>query len=243
MALQQKEKSGRFPLRNTALYDLRILGKIMQEAVERGFAVSNPARRLKLKRDAVKVKPEMRDPDIAKLRAVLADKPEWMRASFEIAIHTGLRFQETRIDLFTNVDFEAETIFIEDPKGGKKRAFSIDLPSGLRPLLEGMRDRGQRWTWTHDRQKNELPPSLQWRAAFDAAGLPAPFSFHCSRVTYITRGCRAGVPETIMMKMVNHASREISRIYQRLTVDDVRKWRERISIPPGACATPGSLPG
>lgn len=238
----KRKKKVKAPGRNTAIYDLRVLGKIMQEAVERGFVTVNVARRLGLKRDAVKVKPEMRDADIAKLRAALVGKPDWMRVSFEVAIHTGLRFHETRIDVFANVDFDSQAIFLPAPKGGQGRAFSIDLPPVLVPMLQAMRDRGQQWTWTHERAPGEPPRSLQWREVFDAARLPPPFSFHCTRVTFITRKCRAGVPETVTMKMVNHASREISRIYQRLTVDDVRKYREWGTVPPADDATPGSPP-
>lgn len=237
---RKKQKSGKTPLKNTAVYDLRVLSKIMGEALERHFVTHNPCRRLKIRKDPVTVKPELLDAHIQKVRGALVGRPEWMRVAFEIALHTGLRFHETRIDLLSSVDFASETIFIEDPKGGRKRAFSIDLPPALAPLLSSLRDKGQQWTWTHERQKNELPRSLQWREVFDAAGLFKPYSFHCTRVTFITRNCRAGVPETVMMKMVNHASREISRIYQRLTVDDVRKYRGRIQVPPAALPTDGS---
>ncbi len=239
---RRKEKSGKTVAKNTALFDLKVLSKIMQEANERGFATANPCRRMAVGKDPVKVKPELLDDDIARLRSALEKEAEWMRVAFEIALHTGLRFHETRINLFADVDFAGETIFIPDPKGGQKKAFSIDLPPGLMPLLKTLRARGQEWTWTRPTGKDTLPLGLQWRRFFDAAGLKSPFSFHCTRVTFITRGCRAGIPETVMMKMVNHASREISRIYQRLTIADARRYRGKIPIPTSAYAIADNPP-
>lgn len=61
--------------------------------------------------------------------------------------------------------------------------------------------------------------------------------FHCTRVTFITRGARAGVPESAMMKMVNHASKEIHRIYQRLADADALGHRARFAIPTDDAAT------
>lgn len=220
---RKKQKSDRLPSRNTALYDLRILGKILQEAVDRGFCERNVARRLGIAREDVKEKLEISEEEEATIRAALESRPDWMRVSFAIAIDTSLRFQETRLDLRRDIDFISKTIKIEDPKGGRKKAFSRPLPSSLVPLLKGLRDAGKTHTWDAPVGKGTKPLSMQWRDFFDSIGM-RHLSFHCTRVTWITREVRKGTPERIVMKLANHANKEVSRIYQKLNLDDVRQY-------------------
>ncbi len=44
---------------------------------------------------------------------------------------------------------------------------------------------------------------------------PPPKQYNCLRVTYVNRLRRAGVPREAAMRLVNHASELIHRIYQR----------------------------
>ncbi len=98
-----KEKSKRTVGRNTALADLQWAGTMLREAMERQAINRNPWEKLGFERDDAKEKPELLDEHIAIIRANLLGKPERMRRSFEIALHTGLRFSETRIAL-RNID-------------------------------------------------------------------------------------------------------------------------------------------
>ena len=74
------------------------------------------------------------------------------------------------------------------------------------------------------------PIGVIWREFFDDLGMPE-ICFHCTRVTFITWCHRQGIPENVIMKLVNHASTEIHRIYQRLNVVDVHAWRDRVTDP------------
>ena len=58
-----------------------------------------------------------------------------MQTAFDIALHTGCRLRETRIPL-NCMDFAENKITFPSPKGGEERAFSIPMPSALRPLLK-----------------------------------------------------------------------------------------------------------
>ena len=47
-------------------------------------------------------------------------------------------------------------------------------------------------------------------------------------------GCRlrrAGVPREVAMRLVNHASELVHRVYQREKVEDVVKWRDAVRFP------------
>jgi integrase len=226
---RRKEKSGRLPCRNTALFEMRVLGRVMNEAVLREMAERNPAANLRLKRDAAEPKPEILAEQQDAIFAALRKRPLWMQRSFRIALQTGLRRDETVIDLRRNIDWENARITIPDPKGGPTRAFTFPIVQmSILPYLRKIPDR---FTWDRSEALSiGKPIGVIWREFFDDLGMPE-ICFHCTRVTFITWCHRQGIPENIIMKLVNHASTEIHRIYQRLNVVDVQAWRDRVIDP------------
>jgi hypothetical protein len=71
----------------------------------------------------------------------------------------------------------------------------------------------------------------------DELNLPH-LTFYCTCVTFITRGAKQSVPQSQMMKLVNHASEEIHRVYQRLVVSDVREELNAIKFQTAAVPAP-----
>ncbi len=236
---QVKEKSGKSPGINTALSELKLLGLIMDEAVARGIALANPARKLKIEREEVIPKPEMTDEEIGQIYAALENEPEWMRRSFHISLHTGLRFGDTPITRH-QIRWQDRSILIEKPKGGRRREFAIPLYPSIEAMLREFWDGRQPALWALPPKQRALT-GLMWSKFFRRIGLPH-LCFHCTRVTFISRGARpaeaggAGIPESIMMKLVNHASKEVHRIYQRLVPTDALRLGASIPIPSGASA-------
>jgi integrase len=147
-----------------------------------------------------------------------------MQDSFEIALHTGCRLRETRIPM-NCLDFAENKITFPSPKGGEDRAFSIPMPSALRPRL--LRIRKSRKKFTVD---FPFQPSRRWQQFFIKIGKPH-LCFHCLRVTYVNRPRRAGVPREAAMRLVNHSSELVHQIYQREKVDDVAQWRDAVEFP------------
>ncbi len=225
----RKEKSKRTVGRNTALSDLRWAGTLLREAMERQTINRNPWGNLGFERDEVKEKPELLNEHIALIRAKLVSQPVWMRRSFEIALHTGLRFSETRIRL-SSIDEEIKTACIDKPKGGKKRAYSIPIPAALRVMFSNCKATREAYTWTVPEEERAFT-GLAWSNFFSELSLGDGYCFHCTRVTFISRGARAGIPEHVMMKLVNHASSEIHRIYRRVSVRDVAQYVDIMEIP------------
>jgi integrase len=226
---QIKQKSRRSPARNTALYEMRVLGRVMDEAVLRDMAEKNPAANLRLKRDAPKPKPEILEEQQPIILDALRKKPRWMQRSFRIALQTGLRFSETIIDLRQNVDWNNAEITVPDPKGGHVRAFTFGIVQ--MSLVPYLRTIDERYTWSRS-EIGPTPAGVVWRRFFDDLGMP-DISFHCTRTTFITWCYRQfpPIPAEIVMKLVNHADEEIHRIYRRLTAADVRPWRDRVIDP------------
>ncbi len=235
-----KEKSGKSPGVNTAVTELKLLAMILDEAEARGMIAKNPARKLGIERAAAALKPEMTDAEIRTVFRALETEPRWMYRSFFLALQTGLRFSETAIHR-TQVDLARGEVVIEKPKGGTKRAFTIRLYPEIEPLLREFLGSRDRVLWQLPPKEREFA-SLVWVRLFRRLNL-GHLCFHCTRVTFISRGARAGVPESAMMKMVNHASREVHRIYQRLADADALGHRARFAIPTGADARGRSRKG
>src|SRR5271170_7012277 len=219
-----KKKTGKTVGRNTAIFELKTFALIMSEAVRLGHADANPLVSLKLKRDKAAKKPELTDAEISEMREALKSEPEWMQTAFDIALHTGCRLRETRLPL-NCIDFHENKITFPSPKGGEDRAFSVPMPTALRPLFERIRKAKQKFTLEFPFQ-----PSRRWQQFFIKIGMPH-LCFHCLRVTYVNRLRRAGVPREAAMRLVNHSSELIHQIYQREKVEDVVAWRDAVQFP------------
>jgi len=209
--------------RNTAIHEAKLLGLTMRHAVKLGLAVANPIVDLGIKKIPPKEKREFTDEEIAKCLAALDTEDEWLRLTFLIALHTGCRLTETVLYM-PFVDFARRTITFGDPKGGKKKAFTRPLPAVLIPVLEPLKER----EYSHS-----LPfqPSRQLQHFFQRVEIKG-VSLHCLRVSYATRLFRAKVPLVAAMRLLNHGSDVVHRIYQKLKVEDVAEYADVLLYPP-----------
>lgn len=226
---RKKRNTGNHVSHNTAVLDVKIFGMILQRAVQLGIAFANPLVRLGIGREEVDEAPPITAAEFAKIEPALAKKGEWMRHSFLIARETGCRLRDTRLAR-SSVDFERGVIHFPNPKGGKKKAFSIPLPGSLHKPLEAIFADGRKIAF-------ELPgqPSVRWREFFDGLDLPH-LRFHCLRATYVTKLALEGVPPAAAMALVNHGDPMVHRIYQRLNVDHLRQW---VSARPSSAPSAG----
>lgn len=209
--------------RNTALHDLKVLRAILYEALRRGWANQNAAARLGLKADRSREKPEFSSAQIDLIRAKLKEfkKPEWMKISFEIAIHQGCRIKETSLAL-EDVDLKTNEITFTIKRGARH---TTALHPALKPMFEKMRANGHKRTF--DWHGNM---SRDWARFFRRIGLKG-YSFHCTRVTVVTRLARSGnVSEQQAMRFIGHANEPIHRIYQRLRTSDLKACVDAISL-------------
>ncbi|MDR3401744.1 MAG: site-specific integrase [Chthoniobacter sp.] len=206
---------------NTALTELKIFSAIMQEAVRRDFIKANPAARLGLKRTPPKEKAEITPEEAAKIEEALKNQDDWMLDSWLVAMRQGSRISETAVPL-ANIDVGNMTLWYAI-KGGKTH--TAPLHPDLLPLVERAM-KAKRKTLA------DLPPYApkKWHQFFRRIGLPH-LSFHCTRVTVITKLARSGVPISQAMAYVGHASNTVHRIYQRLMPADVAHLGAVLSNP------------
>src|SRR5581483_3995837 len=207
---------------NSALLDIRIWRIIFFEAIARGFASVNPCSKLGITPNRPKEKEEITPREEALIRKKLKTQSEWMRTAFEIAIRQGCRFSETCLPL-TDVDTRTNEITFTI-KGGRRHTTAL-VPA-LRPLFVKMKKEGRRMTYDMPAQR-----ARNWHRFFRRIGLPH-LSFHCTRVTVITRLARAGVPEQQAMRFIGHSTLEVHRIYQKLKPGDLSQCTAVLSRSP-----------
>lgn len=251
---QVKRVSKKHPSHNTALMEVRLLSRILTEAVHRGFVFANPLQSLGIRRDPAPEKPELADGEIAEIRRALAEreghlplKDRWMTVCFEIALCQGCRLSETSVPL-TDIDENAGRILFH---AKRRKVFTTRLHPDLVPLIRVLRSAGAEITCT-------LPKMVtkEWHWFFKGRpergwkGICPRACFHCTRVTAITRMARAGVPIQQAMAYVGHADHTVHRIYQRLQAQDLNRCVEALRFAPsiltpqnpGAAApTPGAI--
>jgi site-specific recombinase XerD len=195
---------------NTALFDLRILRKILNEAVAREYIVRNPAARMGIKAEKVEEKPEISDEERAIVEATFPPIPDWREISWTIAINQGCRLSETSLPL-SMVDFKGDKITFRLKRG---RMHTTKMLPAVKALLLKLKEAGLTHTWAFHRNA-----SRDWGRILQGLGLH--FSFHSTRVTVITRLARAGVNEQQARRFIGHASSEIHAIYTRLQAEDL----------------------
>ena len=213
---------------NTALTELKVFSAILQEAVRRGFITANPCTRLGLKRTPPKQKPEITEEERVKIEEALEHQDPWMRDCFLVAMRQGCRISETAAPL-GNIDTERMTISF-NVKGG--RIHTAPLHLDLMPLVKAAR-KVRRKTLV------ALPKYApkKWHQFFRRIGL-GHLSFHCTRVTVVTKLARSGAPIYQTKAYVGHASDTVHGIYQRLNSADVRHLGEVLSNHPAG--SPGA---
>jgi integrase len=208
--------------KNTAIGDVKFLSMICQRAIQLGFMPANPCLGLGLRKQKPEPKKEISNEHIQLIWRALENEPQWMRDCFAIGLHTGCRLRETAIPV-SDADTERGFIHFPDTKGDKP--FTVPMRDELRPLFERLKKEnpeGRAVTFP-------AMPSKDWWRFFKR--LKLPYSFHCLRVTFITRLARAGVPQHEAMRLVNHASSEIHRIYQRFQPEELRSALQKLSLP------------
>lgn len=208
---------------NTALYELRFMGSLLNEAIRREFAERNVLLRLGIGRMPARLKPDLTDRQIAAARKTLANRAPWMQTIFEIQLYTGCRVSESSMPI-SDIDFRRRIITLTDAKrqpSDPRKRFEIPLDPALAGTLRGLKGRTAPLL-TRERLS-------RYNQALTAA---TGTTSHSLRVTFVTRCHRAGLSEREAMRLVNHSTRLVHAVYSRLNADDVRSARARLVLPP-----------
>jgi integrase len=211
---------------NTARQELKFLSTLMEEAVKREYALTNPLFREKIPREPSKVKPDLSEADLRKIKTEFAKRPEWMQVVLEICAHTGCRFNEAAL-ASGDINLGRNLIHLKDSKKNPlhpRKHFTIPLPKGLKPLLQKLLKKRDFTVPPLSREQNRLFNKALSQVVEGATS-------HCLRVAFITRCHRHGLSESASMQLVNHSNQLVHKIYSRLNVEDVRRAARQVPPP------------
>jgi integrase len=166
----------------------------------------------------------------ARLEAVVARLPLKHQRIVLFASITGWRLQEVLGRTWADVDFTERTIRI--PKGqtknGEGRVFPFtqqleELLLAQRAAHVARRIRHDA-LWTHLDRPPRYPAIRDFRNAWNAAtaGMTPRPLFHDLRRTAVRTLVRAGIPESIAMKLTGHLTPEVFRRYDIVSMGDLR---------------------
>lgn len=194
---------------NTALCEIRFLGTVLRESGLRGFCMSNPCAGLRLGRERPKEKHEITADDEVLIREALKAKPEWMRDCFEVGIRHGCRLRECAVPM----DQIRDGIITFQTKGGREH--SVPIHPAVKSIVERARKSGRKVLV----DMPDLNASKDWQKFFKGLGMP--YTFHCCRVSVVTRLARAGVTEAKSMRWVGHSTTIVHSVYRKLKPGDM----------------------
>lgn len=215
--------------RNSALTELRYLGVIVNEAVNRDYIPKNPIARLRIKPQKSKEKEPLTDDEIARILAecerqdaesAAIEKP-WRALAFKIALCHGVRISEAKIPM-EDVHLEIGTIAFD--KNKTDRPYGVPIHPDLLPDLQRLKEKGAKFTV-------ELPENAATRFWYLFRKIGIEKSIHCTRVTVATRLAIAGVDERKARLFLNHSSSLVHRIYVKMRPEHILDVTKALSFP------------
>lgn len=221
--------------RNTAIADIKLLAMVLDEAKGRGLCQENPLRKLGLKKDKCAEKLIWSHEDISRAAAHFErEQSHWMLCAFYFGLYQAARLRQCQLPLAA-IRLEAGMIHYPDHlvKGGA--GFTQPIDARFLPRLKSLMAAADGETictvpWD---------ASIRLRRSLDRAGLPG-LCHHGLRASWITRAAEAGVPESHAMAFCHHESREVHRVYKKLSSIGIAHVPALIPLP--ALPLCGDLP-
>jgi hypothetical protein len=206
--------------RNTAIHEIKFLGQMMDEAINRGYATTNPARKLHIEKTPPSEKIPWSPHEIKQVGNALEghDKFGWMHTTFLMGLHQAARLRQAEIPL-SRIDFKRRIIDYPSDKVKGGKGYSQPIDPSFYPILQEL------VAYRQSIGKStlcDIPvlPSVEWRRFLDELGLKH-LVHHGLRATWITNAALGGIPQSLAMRFVNHALSQIHQIYQKVTATDL----------------------
>ena len=224
----------------TASFDLKVVRMIFRAARRDGYVLEDPAEFIKgVKRDGDSVR---RPFTVGEIQAVLAVADSEWQSLIKFGLYTGQRLADLALLSWANVDLNKDEIRLTARKTGKPMLIPISSPLkkqilSLPPSDDPRAPLHPRSYQTVRNQKRTNTLSNQFAVLLVDAGLREPFdrtsqgkgrgskrsknelSFHCLRHTAVSLLKDAGIPEAVVMELVGHDSKEMSKHYTHVGQD------------------------
>jgi integrase len=231
--ITDRQKAGAAPA--TVLQEIACLRRMLNLAVRAGKLSSRP------------YIPTMRVQNVRtgffeadEFEAVHTRLPDYLQAPVEFMYLTGWRSKSEVLTLrWPQVDFEQGAVRLE--VGSTKNLDGREFPFFALPQLETLLRQQRQITSALEREQDRVIPwvfhndgepiknfAKAWKKATKAACLPGRIP-HDFRRTAVRNLVRAGVPETIAMKLTGHKTRSVFDRYDITSGRDLREAVEKLA--------------
>lgn len=201
--------------RNMAIQEIKMMGMILGEAVTRGQCTTNPFSKPGLVRDKAEEKSVWSDDEIRATAAHLEKyRCRWMRTAFYFGVYQACRLRQCQVPLGA-IRLDLNVIQYPDRLVKGRQGFTQPIDPRFRPILEGLMAEARKAGET-TLCKVPWDASLRLRRSLDLLGFDH-LVHHGLRVTWITRAAENGIPESQAMAFCHHESREVHRVYKKLS--------------------------
>jgi integrase len=195
-----------------------VLSSIFIKAQDWGLCDHNPAKgATHLRENNISPRPLMLDEE-QQLFAVL---PEHIAPIVTLALHTGLRMGELRVQRWSDIDLVDATLTVTQPKSGKREV--LPLNGVALGLLAGLPQ-------THDVLFPGMPKKMSdaFQRLVRKAKLPNDVTFHTLRDSYISRLAPYCAAPTLM-RLARHRNFATTQRYLKVDERHLRHAVERLS--------------
>ena len=240
--LRETTVRGRPPSVASLNREVGLLKRMINYAVRNGDAKANPISHVtKLKENNIRHVVI----DEEKFQQLYIAAEAWLKPILTVAFDTGMRQGEILNLTWQRVNLSNGTISLrgEDTKTASPRL--IVLTSRVIETLKALpRPINGGFVFRSRRRREKEGPLIDIRKGFaracEKAGIPQGLDggiiFHDLRRAFVTNARRAGVPESVVMKMSGHKTREIFDRYNVIDDTDVRSAVSVIEQARGAAA-------
>ncbi|HSU61815.1 MAG TPA: site-specific integrase [Bryobacteraceae bacterium] len=153
-------------------------------------------------------------------RKLLTELPEELRLLFVFGYHVGVRKGALLLIKWEQVDTEAGFVYMEKKRSGKHVGRVLPIYGDMAAFIE-MQPHGSEYLFARGSEPiKDFRGS--WKAACKRAGIPG-LLFHDLRRTAVRNMRRAGIPESLIMKIIGHKTRSVFERYNIIDEDDIRE--------------------
>lgn len=201
--------------------DLAVLKNMFSKAVEWGYAVSNPVKRVKFLQETGRRERFLTPEEAAGLLAKCSD---WLRPIVTVALHTGMRRGELLGLTWRDVEFGAGCIVLDPERTKSGHGRKIPMNRTVTSVLEELRSeslvRGLDAPVFRGPEGGAPDMTLrrEFKKAIEKAGLSG-FRFHDLRHSHASFMVQAGVPLNTVRDLLGHRSLSMTLRYSHLSPD------------------------
>lgn len=193
-----------------------------------GYTETNPFMGVKQLRTAKKLPKVIPLDHIRLFFAIIKDRRD--KAYFLTLYYTGARATETYMLTWDDVDLEGLTITFRNTESQRTKSRKdrvIAIPKNLATILEELPVTGDR---LFPQFRSDDRPSKVMHRYCKAAGLPAKYTPHWLRHTFITHLASTG-KQALAKDIVGHSSLTVTDIYSHLTIEHQREAINNVPDP------------